>query len=114
MAMVSSIQARASGELTLLPSYYFNSNKFDFTRIGLFIQEPIVAKWSYVSWTGSGRVYLIDPVIDTVTWIATQQDLTYNWMDRLSVGGGAGFSWAAPSHHSEVDAHLRIAIKLWH
>lgn len=106
-------QAFASGELTLLPGYYFNSNRFDVTRIGLYVEEAIVPQWSYVSWTGSGRVFQADSTLDAVTWITTQQDITYKWLDRLTVGGGAGFSWSSPSHYSEVDAHLRISVKLW-
>ncbi|MBI3556441.1 MAG: hypothetical protein HY074_09280 [Deltaproteobacteria bacterium] len=113
LVIVTGHEARASGEITYLPSYYLKVGKFDLTRLGLYVQEDLAAKWYYSSWTGAGKVFLNDGSIPQINWYTTQQDLTRVLNDRFKVGGGAGFTYTTPSSNKDFDLHVKLAVKLW-
>ncbi|HUP55967.1 MAG TPA: hypothetical protein VM598_00840 [Bdellovibrionota bacterium] len=105
--------AAASGELTLLPGYFFNAEKFNLLRVGLYVQEPLAERWTYTSWSGSGRTYLNDPNVSQVTWYSTQHSVNYGLVEGVTVGGGVGYEYSTPSNYSNIDLHLRIGVRLW-
>ena len=112
--------ARASGELTLTPTYFSSSGHFHPTRVSLFVEERILqSKWSYSSWTGLGRT-MIANTGNTVTvgsafteWVTTQQDLSYLWTDRVKCGAGFGYSAVTSGLNRQYDFHVNLAVRLW-
>lgn len=100
------------GEIVYAPSYAFNSQKFDPTHVGLYVQEELGSNWFYSSWSGIGRVFQGSSSSENITWYTTQHEVNFRF-GRISTGGGFGYSYTSPSSHSEPDVHLRLSARLW-
>ena len=108
----SSQKAQAFGDFVYMPTYTFDAKKFNPIRFGLYVDEPISGKWSYSSWTGSGRAYPNNATLE-VKWYTTQQDVLYQLHELVKVGAGGGYSISTPGTNSQFDAHAVFSVRMW-